>query len=967
MSIRRVCLSFCIAAVLISFSPCPSQAIIQDMPDKLRVLFIGDNGHHQPENRANQIQPYMSARGIQIVYTDHTEALNPETLANYHAIILYGNAPYISAEQERALFEFVEQGGGLVPVHAGIAMFANSDAYTTLVGATFKSHGHGTFSTRFIEPDHPALAGVEPFESWDETYIHMRHNPDKIVLSVQEEHGQAEPWTWVRNHGQGRVFYTAWGHDERTWSNPGFHKLLERGIRWAAGDWALSANWAPPELSYAEGTVPYYPPGLGWGIIGDPVTEIQNPLPPEESMQQTFVEPGFHLELFAAEPDIVNPIDMDWDERGRLWVVESLDYPNTFTEDRQGNDRIKILEDTDNDGKADKITIFAENLNIPTSLVLARGGVIVAQAPDMLFLQDTDGDDKADVTEVLFTGWGTFDTHAGPSNLRYGFDNQIWGAVGYSAFNGAVNGDSIRFGQALYRFKSDGSSLEHMSSFNNNTWGLAISEEGYVFGSTANRNPSNFVAIPERYYKRIGDGKSHVVQTIADKSNFYPITDRVRQVDQHGHYTSGAGYELYTARDFPKSYWNKVAFIGGPTGHLLGKFVHEPEGSGFKAINEGNMVASRDEWFSPIQSRVGPDGAVWFIDWYNLIIQHNPVPDGYENGEGNAYEIGLRDTAHSRIYRLVSDGMPVHSDEHLVDASGEMLIERLQSTNMFWRLMAQRFIVENNHTELAPALIALIQNEQRDELGLNTPAIHAIWALHGLGMLSEEGDALSAVYDAFYHPSIAVRRAALMAVPRDKHLLNHILQAGILPEPSVPENMDYTVGLSMMDAANGSLKLAALLALADVPFSEKAGQTIAYAAHVPENANDMHIKDASIAAGMQHDYPFLMTALKHTPASQDTVYIANLGAIIGGVAGRYAATGASQDLMGIIQSLQGASDVVVSSTLQAFNEYWPDGQTPSFSEMDRSTLQELMGQLSDDDKSIFEELATKWQIQDLLE
>ena len=179
------------------------------------------------------------------------------------------------------------------------------------------------------------------------------------------------------------------------------------------------------------------------------------------------------------------------------------------------------------------------------------------------------GDDRADRKEVLFTGWGTFDTHAGPNNLRYGLDNHVWGAVGYSAFNGEVGGDSMRFGQALFRFDPDGSFLEHMATFNNNTWGLTFSEEGYVFGSTANRNPSMHAAIPERYYERLGEEGPHVLKTIADASNFYPITDRVRQVDQHGHYTSGAGYELYTARAFPKPYWNSTAFIGGPYGPFI--------------------------------------------------------------------------------------------------------------------------------------------------------------------------------------------------------------------------------------------------------------------------------------------------------------------------------------------------------------------------------------------------------------
>ena len=144
----------------------------------------------------------------------------------------------------------------------------------------------------------------------------------------------------------------------------------------------------------------------------------------------------FRVELFASEPDIIKPITFTFDERGRLWVVEAMDYPNEVLNGNPGDDRIKILEDTNGDGRADKFTVFAEHLNLPTSLTFANGGVIVAAAPHFLFLKDTNGDDKADVRQVLNTGWGLRDTHAGPSNLQYAPDNHIWGVVGYSGFDG---------------------------------------------------------------------------------------------------------------------------------------------------------------------------------------------------------------------------------------------------------------------------------------------------------------------------------------------------------------------------------------------------------------------------------------------------------------------------------------------------------------------------------------------------
>ena len=189
--------------------------------------------------------------------------------------------------------------------------------------------------------------------------------------------------------------------------------------------------------------------------------------------------------------EIGKPITMAWDHKGRLWVSETVDYPNSLQTRGEGHDQIKICEDTDGDGKADKFTVFADKLSIPTSMVFANGGVILTSVPDTLFLQDTDGDDKADVRRVLFTGWGTQDTHAGPSNLHYGYDNWIYGCVGYSGFRGTVGGERMRFGQGFYTGSSpDGSEARSSSgSTNNNSWGVSFTEDGLLVGSTANGCP----------------------------------------------------------------------------------------------------------------------------------------------------------------------------------------------------------------------------------------------------------------------------------------------------------------------------------------------------------------------------------------------------------------------------------------------------------------------------------------------
>src|SRR5262249_36565384 len=198
-----------------------------------------------------------------------------------------------------------------------------------------------------------------------------------------------------------------------------------------------------------------------WGRSGEPLRKMQVPLDPEESVKHMVHPKGFELKLFVSDAQLGGkPICMNWDERGRLWVAVTVDYPNELQAAGKGRDRILICEDTRGEGKADKITVFADKLSIPTSLTFARGGVIVHQAPQTLFLKDTDGDDVADVRQVLFTGWSTSDTHAGPSNLQYGLDNWLYGIVGYAGYRGTIGGPRHDFRQGFHRLKPDGSELD---------------------------------------------------------------------------------------------------------------------------------------------------------------------------------------------------------------------------------------------------------------------------------------------------------------------------------------------------------------------------------------------------------------------------------------------------------------------------------------------------------------------------
>lgn len=861
------------------FASCLIGSSQAEAADKnLKVLFLGDKGHHRPADRAAQLIPILRSRGIAVEYTESMAVLEPETLNQYDALVIYANITEIKPEQEKALLEYVRSGHGFVPLHCASYCFLNSPAYIALVGGQFQRHGGQEFITRIAEPDHPIMKNYDGFRSWDETYIHHKHNSEgRLVLEYREQGEQAEgqtaePWTWVRTEGKGRVFYTAWGHDERTWSQPGFHALVERGIRWSCGQdlkdappftnaelfqapvmTELKKDVAPFTYVDVGNEIPNYTPSKQWGAQGKPLSQMQEPLPPAEAIKHYVHPKDFDIKLFAAEPELGGkPIFMTWDHRGRLWVCETMDYPNELQPGNKGRDRIRICEDSDGDGVADKFTVFAEQLSIPTAIAFYRGGAFVQNGTETLYLKDTNGDDKADIRDVVIEGWAMGDTHGGISNFQYGLDNWYWGMQGYN-FSEPVTaaGKQDGFRQGFWKFEPRGGSnqktevgrVEFLRSTNNNTWGLGFSEEGLVFGSTANRNPSDFMPIPNRYYEQVRGWAPSTLQGIADTHLFKPITDKIRQVDQHGGYTAAAGHALYTARTYPKSWWNRTAFVCGPTGHLVGTFVLVPDGAGFKSYSPNNLVASDDEWAAPIMAEVGPDGNVWVLDWYNYIVQHNPTPNGFQTGKGNAYETKLRDKRHGRIYRLTYPGaksedtaMPKLSED---DPAG--LVKALSHSNMFWRKHAQRLLVERGNKDVEAALIKNLADKSVDSIGLNAGVIHSLWTLHGLGSIQPKSAAMNAVLRTLTHPSAGVRRNAIMVLPKDSLSLAAILDSGVLND------------------SHAQVRLAALLAIADQEAAAAAGTAVAKMSKDAATMNDRWLADAVTAAAATHAIGFLQS------------------------------------------------------------------------------------------------------------
>lgn len=804
-------------------------------PRRVEILVLGhESEHHNSEKLMMYIETPLFLKGINLTYTTDVNDLNDTKLSNYDGLLIYANHDNITPEQESALKSFVQGGKALIPIHSASFCFQNSPWYISAVGGQFSTHGTGDFTVDIIDKDHPIMQGINEFETWDETYVHSQLNPDMHVLMERVEGDHKEPYTWTREEGKGRVFYTAYGHNEKTWEKKEFQQLVANGILWAVGDQVNKqlAEYNIPTPKFEAAEIPNYE-------NRDPVPQFQLPLSPEESMKLVQVPVGFELELFASEPMIINPIAFTWDERGRLFVIETTDYPNEIRKEG-GDDKIKILEDTDGDGKADKVTVFAEGLNIPTSITAVNGGMLISMAPDFVFLKDTDGDDVADVKETIITGWGKSDTHAGPSNLKYGFDNKVWGVLGYSGFRGEVSGVSHSFSQGVYRFDSNGENLEYLGHTSNNTWGLGFTEDFETFISTANGQHSVYFSMDNTYLKRpIYQGSANTVHGIDSHYDMPNLEPFLRQVDYHGGYTAAAGHNFYTARSFPKEYWNSLAFVAEPTGRVLHRALITSEGSGYKEKNGFNILASSDEWFSPVHAEVGPDGALWVADWYNFIIQHNPTPRGFDNGDGNAYINPLRDRQHGRIYKVKYKGGEPSKTFDLKDADSDELLEALESENLFWRLTAQRLIVESQNQDVIPGLYKLINSQESDAIGINGGAINALWALKGLGQLDgSNSEAQKIVEKALRHPSAAVRKNALRVLPKNPEALSSILASDLINDPDL-HTRKY-----------------AFLAIADMPFSEEAAGKLLAAADNAENQADAYIPQALFAAVLSHPTAF---------------------------------------------------------------------------------------------------------------
>lgn len=429
---------------------------------------------------------------------------------------------------------------------------------------------------------------------------------------------------------------------------------------------------------------------------------------------ESFTVPeGYEINLFASEKDfpIEKPVAMSFDEKGRLWVATMPTYPQYYP-GIPVHDRIVILEDTNGDGKADKHTVFADDLYLPLGFEFSNGGVIVSQEPDLVFLKDTDGDGKADVREVILTGFGSEDSHHATHAFTHGPDGALYFNEG-TFLNSQVEtpyGPVRSYTGATYRYEPRTGKLQHYISYPYyNPWGSVFDKWGM-----------------------------HLIGDASDGSNYFapPMTGKVEYPDKHPRtnmFTTTrvrptAGIEIVSSRQFPDNVQgnflvnNNIGFQGTKQHEIL------VEGSGISSKEVESILQSSDPNFRPIDIKFGPDGALYIVDWYNPLISHgeNPPRDP------------LRDKAHGRVWRITYKNKPLLKTRDISGQSLPQLLENLKEHEDRLRYRTRIRIREQAPEKVLPELKKWVANLDKKDANYELHLLEALWLYQDFDVVQPE-------------------------------------------------------------------------------------------------------------------------------------------------------------------------------------------------------------------------------------
>jgi putative heme-binding domain-containing protein len=472
-------------------------------------------------------------------------------------------------------------------------------------------------------------------------------------------------------------------------------------------------------IAFALGLILVPSPGA-WAQKPAPVENVSSfePRTPAEERMALHVPEGFEIQLVAAEPEIHKPLNLAFDDQGRLWVTDTLEYPYPAPAGKTPRDSVKVLADFQPDGRARSITTFADGLNIPIGILPLPScrEALVHSIPDIYRLTDTDGDGKADRREPLYQSIGFRDTHGMTNAFTWGFDGWIYACHGFSNTSTVQGSDrnpiTMQSGN-VYRFRPDGSHAEYFTHGQVNPFGLAFDPLGNLYSSDCHSRPI-YQLLRGAYYPSFGKPD--------DGLGFGP------EMVSHDHGSTAIDAVIYYAADqFPASYQGRM-FVGNVVTNRINQDRLEWHGSTPRGIAIEDFLWSEDNWFRPVDMEIGPDGALYVADFYNRIIGHYEVPlthPGRDRERGRIWRIfyrGKDGTSEPRAPR--ADWTTAGVDELVGDLAHPNLVVRTKAANQLVARGGPEVVAAVEKAEAAPK-----NSEQR---------VHALWVLQRLGALRDE-------------------------------------------------------------------------------------------------------------------------------------------------------------------------------------------------------------------------------------
>ncbi|MBX3253736.1 MAG: c-type cytochrome [Chitinophagaceae bacterium] len=578
-------------------------------------------------------------------------------------------------------------------------------------------------------------------------------------------------------------------------------------------------------------------------------------VPPDEAVSTFETEPGFKVELVAAEPLIADPVDMEIDEYGRMYIVEMHGYPL----DKSGSGKIKLLADENGDGMMDKSTLFADKLVLPNGIMRWKKGVIVTDAPYVLYFEDTDNDGRADIRDTLLTGFSLSNPHINVNNPVYSIDNwihlahrgalltrayrDVFGDEGSEIyFNHRPDGPrlpknadsrSVRFRPDTYQIEMTATKAQFGHSFD--AWGR------HLFGD--NQNHAYMEAIAAHYLSRnpalMVSQATEPISDHGDAAEIFQITTHPeRQMfSGAGTMTSASGIVAYTGGAFPPPFDKDVTFICESVSNLVHADKLRDTGATFIAGRVGRpkkeFFASKDAWSRPVNLYIGPDGALYVLDYYRRIIEHPEWMSDEAVKAGGLYD-GMD---MGRVYRIsAADAAPATWTKglRLGDESNAELVKALNNRNSWWRIHAQRLLVDRGDTSIASSLEELF-----DTSSLAEGRLHALWTLEGLNMLKPE-----IIKKALGDPEAGIRenaiRLAELHLKKSPGLASSLLPLQNDPAPKVRFQLLCTLGEM------------------NLPEAALAGEKILF-----KDINDKWIRVAALSSGFLQPEKLIASVLKN--------------------------------------------------------------------------------------------------------